>query len=91
MAEVTFLEDVRDVYYMATTQFDVEIEGTPYQLRIAEDSNGSEELWFDGETWINDDSQFPDEVRLFFYNLMMGNIDYQSTQGDVVDLLEEEQ
>lgn len=89
MAEVTFLEDTREVYYMTTNEYNVEIDGTPYQLRISEDSNGSEELMLDGDTWINDG--FPDEVQLFFYNLSMGNIDIHAGEGDVVDLLEEEE
>ena len=84
MKEVIFHEDVREVYWANTTEYNVEINGTDYKLRVAEDSNGSEDLMFDGSTWINEG--FPEEVQLFFENVAMGEIDRDGCEGDVIEL-----
>ena len=84
MAEAIFHQDVREVYWANTTEYNVEINGTEYKLRVAEDSNGSEDLMFDGNTWVSEG--FPEEVQLFFENVLMGEIDRDGCEGDVVEL-----
>ena len=51
MGVAILTESVRDVYRKQTNEYNFKINNNEYRVRVAEDSNGCEELW-----WNDDNS-----------------------------------
>lgn len=84
MSKAILTEDVREVYYAQTNEYNIKVGDENYKVRVFEDSNGCEELLWDGENWIKDN--FPEAVQNFFSLVSYGEVDSSATKGEVFDL-----
>ncbi len=84
MSKAILSEDVREVYWAKTNEYNIKIDDKNYKVRVFEDSNGCEELLWDGENWIKDN--FPEAVQNFFSLVSYGEVDSSATKGEVFDL-----
>ena len=87
MAIAILTQSVRDVYWKQTTEYDFKIDNRKYKVRVAEDSNGCEELWWKDDSWQI--GGWPEEVQQFFDFVANGNVDNNANEGDKFDLDEE--
>ncbi|MDB4590664.1 hypothetical protein OAB46_00475 [bacterium] len=84
MSKAVLTEDVREVYYAQTNEYNIKVGDKNYKVRVFEDSNGCEELLWDGENWIKDN--FPEAVQNFFSLVSYGEVDSSANKGEVFDL-----
>jgi hypothetical protein len=77
-------ESVRDVYWKQTNEYNFKINNNEYRVRVAEDSNGCEELWWNDDNWQTDG--WPDEVQQFFDLVSYGGVDKYANEGEEFDL-----
>jgi len=84
MSKAILTEDVREVYYAQTNEYNIKVGDENYKVRVFEDPNGCEELLWDGEKWIKDD--FPDAVQNFLTLISYGEVDSSAAKGEEFDL-----
>ena len=87
MPKAILTQSVRDVYWKQTNEYNFKINNYEYRVRVAEDSNGCEELWWNDDSWQT--SGWPEEVQQFFYFVADGNVDRYANEGEEFDLEEE--
>ena len=84
MSKAVLTEDVREVYWAQTNEYNIKIDEKNYKVRVFEDPNGCEELLWDGENWIKDN--FPEAVQNFFSLVSFGEVGTSAAKGEVFDL-----
>lgn len=87
MAIAILTQSVRDVYWKQTNEYCFKIDNREYRVRVAEDSNGREELWWKDNSWKIEG--WPEEVQQFFDSVAIGNVGINANKGDKFDLDEE--
>ena len=87
MGVAILTESVRDVYWKQTNEYNFKINNNEYRVRVAEDSNGCEELWWNDDNWQTDG--WPDEVQKFFDLVSYGGVDKYANEGEEFDLDED--
>lgn len=89
MGVAILTESVRDVYWKQTNEYNFKINNNEYRVRVAEDSNGCEELWWNDNNWQTDG--WPEEVQQFFDLVSYGVVDKYANEGEEFDLDEVEE
>ena len=84
MGVAILTESVRDVYWKQTNEYNFKINNNEYRVRVAEDSNGCEELWWNDDNWQTDG--WPDEVQQFLDLVAYGGVDKYANEGEEFDL-----
>ncbi|MCH1547926.1 MAG: hypothetical protein L7S44_05135 [Flavobacteriaceae bacterium] len=84
MGVAILTKSVRDVYWKQTNEYNFKINNNEYRVRVAEDSNGCEELWWNDDNWQTDG--WPDEVQQFFDLVSYGGVDTYANEGEEFDL-----
>ena len=84
MSKAILTEDAREVYFAQTNEYNFKVDDKNYKVRVFEDSNGCEELLWDGENWIKDD--FPEAVQKFFTLVSYGEVYNSEAKGEEFDL-----
>ena len=87
MPKAILTQSVRDVYWKQTNEYNFKINNNEYRVRVAEDSNGCEELWWNNDSWQTEG--WPEEVQKFFDFVGDGNVDRYANEGEEFDLEEE--
>ena len=87
MSIAILTQSVRDVYWKQTNEYNFKINNNEYRVRVAEDSNGCEELWWNDDSWQTDG--WPEEVQQFFDFVADGGVDKYANEGEEFDLDEE--
>lgn len=84
MGVAILTESVRDVYWKQTNEYNFKINNNEYRVRVAEDSNGCEELWWNDDNWQT--NGWPKEVQQFFDLVSYGGVDKYANEGEEFDL-----
>lgn len=84
MSKAILTEDAREVYFAQTNEYNFKVGDENYKVRVFEDSNGCEELMWDGENWIKDN--FPEAVQKFFTLVSYGEVYNSAAKGEEFDL-----